>query len=298
MSAHPLAAVAARRGRVLAAVGPHVAGPVDGGAAGRAAQAAVRVLPSGCQYGAVYRSLLPLIGTTPDAAVVRRLAWAIAADSASLRAGRPVWPAAVPRDPAPAVLQILATRRLPDFAGRPDPAGGFRVRCRLRISVGRGAPAEFDVVWGSRYIHYLAVHPTGLGFARPPRGAGRGDDRPVVGRPYQHYETLVGMLVRASVRTDADARPAVDAVRCPPGLAAFNRALTEMRWRATFACPFGYTHPCHACPKGQPSCPAACRPLDLVTGPCRGCGRADAEADPYWAAGVCRRCDAAGKRPF
>jgi hypothetical protein len=104
---------------------------------------------------------------------------------------------------------------------------------------------------------YFAVRPGGLGFVRRTGDPG--------GRPYQHYSTLVGMRFGCGLSVDPKTgRHTLSALRCPAGARAHNRALTEMRWRATFSCPFAFAHPCHACPKGQTSCPAACRPLDLV----------------------------------
>lgn len=283
-TSHPLAAVAKRRDRVAAAVtgaiGPRGFDPA------RAAEAALAHLPPGVDYSAVYRSLLPL-GTSPSPATIREAAWAIAADLGSLRAKTPVYPPSVPAAATPVFVQFMAARRV--YSKRSDDE--TKTRYRVRVVQGRAAPISFDVVWADRLIRYRAIHPTGLGFSRPPRG-----ERPAkVGAfMYQHPDTLVGMLAKADLLADPkEGRPKLDNVRGTPSIRAYNMALTAMRARQTFTCPFSFpfpAHPCHRCPKGQTSCPAAVRPSDLVVAACSTCRVSDGLADPAWTGNPCVKC--------
>lgn len=291
--AHPLAQIIGRRDRVLAAVtGANPPPTWDGPAISNVAAAVLGVLPPKVQYSAVYRSFLPLIGTSPDRQLLRRVAHAIAGDVETLRADKPVWPLALPTSPTEVTFQVVAARRLPPPKNVPAGVSGFQIRYRVRVVAGPGCPLEADTVWSSKYVRYVACHPDGLGFqarARPGVQA--------KGRPYQHYATLVGMIARADLSRPEAAKVKLDNVRCSDSLRDYNRALTEMRWRSTFACPGSFTHPCHDCDRGQDACPAACHPQTLThLTACPACGRS-ALTDPYWASGVCTRCDADGKRP-
>jgi len=265
-------------------------GVVLGGAGvARAAEAAATVLPPGCKYSAVYKSLLACIAEKPDSAAVREVCWALAADPPALRADRVVGPGQLPPDEAEVVVQFLAATRV---AGRPGAAAasGFLVRYRAQILVGPGAPHVFEFVWSSRFVSLFAGRTDGLGF----RGRMRAN-RPAAGRAYRHYSTLVGMR---AVLTVAPGPRGVEVrgAKCPGGLRGHNQSLTEMRYRNGFRCPFDYEHHCQFCPKGQASCPAAVRPRDLVVRACRACGR-EAEHDPAWDMTVCVGCRADGRRP-
>lgn len=302
--AEAIAAVFARRDRVLAAVLTAIGGtPLDSAAADRAAAAAVRELPARCRYDAVYRSLTALVvpptSLAPvDPTTLRAWAWALAGNVPALRAGTAVYPPALPGRPTRVPVQVMAAHRFPDGRAAPGATpAGFRVRYRLLVLAGPGCPLTANVTWSSRYVAYLATHPHGPGFAgrrdlaRPPRPGATARRR-----PYRHYATLVGMRLSVELSVDPDGRPRAAHARCPAAFRAAAVALTAMRWRDGFACPFSFAHPCHQCPKGQASCPAACRPADLVDRPCVGCGRT-APFDPYWADRVCVRCAQLGKKP-
>lgn len=289
-----------RRGLLIAALGVWASRAPTGDELGALAGQLLRLLPEDIPLSAVYRSLAAAAAIHPGRALsqieLRDLAWALAGDTKGLKAGRAVYPPEISAEASDALVQVLACRRLPP--GRGEEPDGFRVRYRGRVLAGRGTPAVFEWVWSSKFVSFLARRPDGLGFA--PRGK--------AGRPYQHHSTLVGMRFKASLYREAgrfaatgSGRVRLESIRCPGSLRAFNQALTEMRLRTTFACPFGYSHACHTCPKGQktpsgdPSCPAACRPTDLETKPCPACQRPDAEFDPAWPSTVCAHCQAKGK---
>ncbi len=282
MAAHPLAAVARRRDRVAAAI-TGTLGPTGFDAA-RAAEAALRILPARVDYSAVYRSLLPLAGPTVSPATIREASWAVAGDIPGLRSGRPVYPPTLPGTPTKVVIQFLAARRVPPRGPADDP----KTRYRVRVVSGRGCPLVIEVTWPDRFVRYRAVHPTGLGFARPPRG----NRTPGPGRPFHHPDTLVGMLARVTLEVDPrDGKPKLSDVRGTDAFRTYNRALTELRWRAGgFRCPFNFTHHCHDCLKGQASCPAAVRPLDVIPMPCGVCHTPDAPTDPAWPGIPCIKC--------
>lgn len=278
---HPFEKTAKRRDRVLQVLGREFISTADAEAIRRAVEGILPVLPKSCRYDAIYRSLLPLLGARPDFSLLRRVAGAMAGDLASLRRGRPVWPPHIDPEAHTVTVQVLAARRVAEF--RPGRSLGFPVLYRLRIVKGVGVGAEVDIRLSSRFIQYLAIRPNGLGFARPPRG-----DKLPKYRAYQHFETMVGMLVRLELSME-EGKPKVDNLRCTGALLAYNRALTEMRWRSTFPCPFRYDHACHQCPKGQESCPAATHPVDYQNRMCPSCLETE-EFDPFWGDGICRRC--------
>lgn len=287
---HPLAAVSRRRDRLIGVITTsRLTTAWTGTDIGRITDLMLKVLPAKCQYGAVYQSLVGLTGKIPTQDEIKKLTHALAGDVQSLKNGKAVWPPVIPTTPAKVVVQFVAARRLPDRKFD-NPTAGFRIRYRLRILKGRACPTDVDVVWSSKFVQFVAAKQDGLGFARPPRG-----DKFAKGRPYQHYDSLVGMLATVDVSINADGKTEVSPPRCGAGITAYNRQLTEMRWRNGFSCPFLFDHACHACPKGQQSCPAACRPLDLVTKLCPGCQK-EAAFDPYWPSQVCKRCDSSGKK--
>lgn len=276
-------AVLARRDRLFDAVassaGPGVLG---GDGVARAADAAAGELPRSCRYDAVYRTLLPAVSQDAASPVVRDLCWALAANISRLRDGQSVAPGVFDPGESKVVVQFVAAART--FSRRTDGSPGFPVRYRARVLVGPGAPATLEVTWSSRFVAYFATQPRGLGFARR--------DKP--GRHYLHYSTLVGMRAVSVVAPGARG-PRITKSSCPAGLRKFNRAVTEMRYRAGFECPFGYDHHCHVCPKGQSSCPAAVRQLDLVEQVCTVCHSPSAH-DVAWSSRVCVNCRATGRR--
>lgn len=283
-----LTRVVGRRDRLAALLLAESAGGFDGAAAGRVTDAALAFLPTGVRYDTLYRSLVAVFGDrlAPDRA--KEVAWAIAGNTQTLRAGVPAYPPTLPQKATPAAIQVVAVRRMDQGKKRrtPTPGDGFRVRLRLRVLYGAACPTVFEVTWGSKFVAFVAGRV--LGFTKPAR-PGRQTQAPSIGRPYQHYSTTTGLRFSADLTAGPDGKPALTNLRCGPSFKAHNRALTEMRWRATFACPFAFTHPCHQCPKGQASCPAACRPLDLIPLPCPRC-RDRGAADPTWSRLACVHC--------
>jgi hypothetical protein len=282
--------IASRREKLLAAASRCVDGDevVDGPALGRMTDAVTKLLPAECTYDAVYKSLSPLLGAVINPTKLRDAAWAVAANVPMLKKGEAPYPPRITTTPSVVTLQVLAARRAPEIknAGKAD---AFSVLFRGRVVRGFGCPLVVEWRWSSKFVAYRASRPDGFGFSRPKY------NKPSTGRPYQHYSTLVGMRFTAELSAAADGRRVVENVRCGSGLRAHNQALTEMRHRTTFACPFDFTHPCHHCPKGQASCPAACHPQDIVVRACAFCGR-QAEHDDYWGTGVCVRCSDSGRR--
>lgn len=280
-----------RRERILAAVFQCTdrGEKVDGAAVGRMADATTKLLPDGCEYDAVYRSFTPLLGSEPTRDTLKNVAWALAANIDLLKNGTPPFPAKIPSVPTRATIQVLAARRLPQRKSGPKKPG-FPVSYRGRVIAGPGCPLVIEWTWSSSYVAFISSRPSpfGLGFSRQKYG------KPQTGRPYQHFTTLVGMRFSPLVSV-ADGRVKLDEVKCGSGLRDHNRALTEMRFRSTFACPFEFTHPCHHCPKGQSSCSAACHPIDYVTKVCAACNR-EADHDEFWKLGVCTRCAGDGRR--
>jgi len=258
---------------------------LSGDSINAAAEAAITVLPKGCKYDAVYRSLLPLLAKHADDDV-RKVCWSLAADVESLRAGLPVAPGRLPNEPTELVVQVVANRRMPSKRAS---NGNFPVLFRVQSMVGFGAPHRFDFVCSSKFLSYLATQPNGIGYAGRPKFG-----HAPQGRPYKSFRTYVGMRFAATVLAQ-DKRASVTKFRCSGAMREFNRKVMEMRWRQGFTCPFGFTHHCHDCPKGQNSCPAAVRPLDLVDQLCPAC-TAMAPHDPFWNQNVCVTCASKGRK--
>lgn len=282
--------IASRREKLLAAASRCVdrGEVVDGPTLGRMTDAVTKLLPVDCTYDSVFKSLSPFLGAVIDPVKLRDAAWAMAANVPMLKAGEAPYPPRITTTPSAVTIQVLATRKAPEPKHAPK-TDALNVLFRGRVVRGFGCPLVIEWRWSSKFVSFRAARPDGFGFARPRY------NKPATGRPYQHFSTLVGMRFSADLSVSADGKKVVDSVRCGAGLRAHNQALTEMRYRTTFACPFEYTHPCHHCPKGQTSCPAACRPQDLVVRVCAACGR-EAEHDDYWDTGVCVRCAGDGRR--
>jgi hypothetical protein len=277
--------VLARRDRLVAAFSSALANEeaLDPGAVPRVTAALVGALPRGVAYGAVFRTVSALAGPRPDAATVRAWSWALAANLPALRAGEPVTPGRFVPDRR-VTVQVTAGRRLNRRPGA-EPAA----RYRGRVVVGPGTPADVEWTWSLRFVGFFAARPGGLGFER--RGTA---ERPNP-HPYEHYSTLMGMRFTAEIDT-ASGRPRLEDCACPGGLCKQNRRLIAMRRRRGWVCPFQYAHPCHQCPKGQASCPAAVRRADLVRAVCSRCA-ADFTYDPAWPPPTCSNCtDRKGRR--
>ena len=256
----------------------------DGNGIGRLAEAVMKVLPTGCQYDAVYQSFTPLIGMPPNDKTIRDLCWALAGNIKLLRAGTAIKLGKIPATPTSVIGQFLASRKMPSKADR----AGFPIRYRILILSGPGTATRFECTLSSRYIAYFATRPDGLGFAGRRHAANKH------GRHYHHFSTLVGMRVILSIRAHEHGI-AICGLRCSSSLRAYNQNLTEMRWRNGFTCPFDYDHHCHQCPKGQNSCPASCHSVDYVTQVCPVC-HTESLYDPAWSSSVCIRCGSLGRR--
>jgi hypothetical protein len=273
-----LKTVFTRRDRAFNAVWLYLSGidRVDANSVARTAEIVLSEFPVRCRYDAVFRTLSVLIGTTPDHTVIRDLLWAAASNIDILRRGDPIVAHRISTDPTDVTIQVLAAIRLQKSR---EPAARFRGR----IIAGPGCPARIEWNWSLRFVAYIASRPDGLGFSRPTHNY-----KPSTGHRYQHFSTLVGMRFIAAVGI-LDGRIKVTTVRCPGGLRSHNETLTAMRWRDNFVCPFAFAHPCHVCPKGQNSCPAACHPLDLIDRLCSVCAEPYA-ADPSWETQSCPKC--------
>lgn len=73
---------------------------------------------------------------------------------------------------------------------------------------------------------------------------------------------------------------------------AWCRGIMRKRLRDGFACPANYADdfPCHSCPAGLTSCPAACHAEDYLIGRCETCKRDKTHLDPLIDLDTCIEC--------
>jgi hypothetical protein len=88
--------------------------------------------------------------------------------------------------------------------------------------------------------------------------------------------------------------PQFDKPGFPASLFKHNRKVIKRRFRVDpgYKCPIGLPSdfPCHHCPKGYKSCPAAVHREDWVKKACPGCNREDAPFDPGFPSNLCVDC--------
>lgn len=248
---------------------------IDGPALSQITSKVLEELPPKCRYDTLHRTLTVLLDTKPKPTDIRVLAAAIAANAPQLRTQNPIVPGRIPIVPTRVLIQVTASRKRPTFNKDAADAAQYRGR----ILIGPGAPTEIEWAWSLKFVGYYASHPDGFGFDRL--------NKPT-GRPYRHFSSLVGMRFTVNVCREAD-RVKVGDVKCAGTHRVRNQALTAMRNRKDFACPFAFEHACHLCPKGQVSCPAAHRHDDLETVTCNTCSE-PFTVDPAWPTPTCDAC--------
>lgn len=218
----------------------------------------------GLPPGAARTSLAGLVGCRPGRPELERLGWRLAAGAAAMAVGGEVRPVATVDAWQWCPFQVTRVLRRSD-------RGKSEFVVRIRYLAGTVAAEAVDLRWSSARVRMLAWE---FGFAR-------GSDDRRGRRALDAPEQLV--LLRAYGLLPAKAQEFVPVEVKAFRLAAWNRAVLAKRYReGGFQCPAGRPRafPCHRCPVGYVSCPAATHRETYVTGDCPQCGAAGVAVDP------------------
>ena len=229
---------------------------------------------------AVRESCMSLGGQALTARKCRELAWRLAANLETLRAGRPVTPWVRQDEPEWVAVQVTGARyaiqkRAADRRGRPG--------LDMRFTVLTGTPAATTIAefWSDQKVDAVAYN---IGFKRKPPMY-KADRTEVFGCRFW-------ALVEPRLSLGG---PKFYRVHATPAFEASNAALIKKRRRIKFPCPMAYTHECHRCPVGaggEDRCPAATHRADYEFKKCETCGRENAafDTDPAYVNDYCLRC--------
>lgn len=151
-----------------------------------------------------------------------------------------------------------------------------------RVLAGTSTSMLIDFLWKHKFCKFISSE---LGFSAP------------WGKlPFTRMEELVGLRFYALMMRPTkdqevkERRPWFRQVSAPPGLVTYNRTLIKRRRRIKFACPRGYSHPCHFCHIGYRDCELAVHPRTYVRDNCTAC-KQESWFDPNTVAmGVCVLC--------
>lgn len=202
------------------------------------------------------------------------LAWRVAGNLDSLRAGRPVLPWSPGRDLVWAPIEVQAV--LPAINKR----GVIVADCDVVGLSGPLAAVRFVKRWTKPEYGFFSSH---FGYTPPWK-------KPPM--PFRHRDELVGMRFFGLIDPERSSpgRPGFRHIRVATSMLEHNRRLIRVRARVD-PCPRGYTHLCHFCTVGRDSCAAATHPFPYFQAECTGCGAPDAAFDPAFSETLCVACD-------
>lgn len=206
-------------------------------------------------YKSIYESVRNLAGQELDEKTLKDTAWRLAGNIETLQQGSyvPTWSVQLQEEWVP--LQITNVE-MTKYRGE--------VKARVTFKVLAGSPCPMDIVQTWSYNVCSVVATQHLGFS------------PSFGDfPYRHFKDLVSMQFHGEITPErcTDGKPGFHAMKGTSATIANNRAIMKMRQRLNFVCMEGYepTVECRLCWRGYESCPAACRPRDLVAKHCPTC---------------------------
>lgn len=223
-------------------------------------------------YDPVFESVRYLAGRLLTDSEIEQLAWLLAGNLPSLKAGNPVhaWTCQTAEEWVPLqVLRVLDTR---------DQYQRYCHEVRLRVLAGTPAGRSVTVRWSTRNVQYVAGQ---IGFSAPFREYPYSTAAEIVGL------RLYGKLEPARSKTD----PGFHEIRCPASMQKRNRdAVLKLRMRIDCNCPQNFTFPCHTCPFGSDRCPAGTHPVTYQVGTCPVCNGDDSLFDPDTNNTACVKC--------
>ncbi len=221
---------------------------------------------------ALKKSLLALTGQPLTRAALAAMAWRLAGNLTSLKAGQPVLPWSRQQKAEWVPLQII------DAKPRMSKKGRKGSLLQFRVLAGSPCTRLIEKFWSREFCAVVARR---LGFSRFRSGK----------YPWQHPKQMVGMrlLVEITPQLSRDG-PDFEHVHPASGsLLAYNRSLLRARTPATRTCPRRFTHPCHLCAVGMDRCDLATHARTYVTRLCRVC-RENKLHDPATNEDLCMDC--------
>lgn len=247
-----------RRDAIVAhALSQYLTQPVD---VDRLTHLLLEVLPSGLSYDQIFESVRPLAGSPLAEVDALRLAWRLAGNIRTLKAGLPVVPWTVQQADEWVPLQIL---RLQKTRNSKDKLG---YEVTTRVLAGSPAPMKLMSFWSLRILKFIAFK-TGFSW-----------------RTYKfaHGVELVGLRFYGLIEAARSrGKPEFHEIECPASMKAWNREMVlKLRFRVGLKCPAGFNHACYQCAYGYDRCPAGTHARTYEVGPCAGCGVPNAPFDP------------------
>lgn len=173
---------------------------------------------------------------------------------------------------------------------RPERRKNPTTRFTIQLVTGLAAGMRTQVWWDVERCYVVSVV---TGFDRPAN---------TIGSEPRHYlftapPQLVGIYGEAFISGTESSKvgaPVLTQFKCTDHLRALNRVLIKKRFRVEdgYDCPRGFpvTYPCHHCPVGYGTCPAAVHARDFVTNACDYCKDPEAVFDPDWSLDRCVNC--------
>lgn len=225
-------------------------------------------LPAAVSQPAVFDSVRALAGTRLSKRAAYELAWRIAGNIETLKAGRPVlpWTRQLEDELVPVCVEGVRPYKRKTVSG-------YLLECR---AVG-GSPAAMLITQFFSQNSCRAISQT-LGFSAP-WGA----------YPYTTAMHFLNLLFFAHVEAERSReQPAFSKVSVSGSMQRDNRGLIEVRTRAR-PCPDGYEHSCLHCWLGADQCMFATHQRTYVTRYCDAC-QTDAFFDPKDSGLLCVRC--------
>jgi hypothetical protein len=198
------------------------------------------------------------------------LAWRLAGNAASFRAGRPAraWTTQVADEWVP--LEILRA------VDKRDDRDRLVVTYTLRVWAGTACPRLISVVWTRPQVLMVARR---IGFTKR------------TGRfPYLEASQLVGLHLLGKCEVGlSERKPVFQEVDIAPSTLKRNQDLLKMRILRQPPCPARLAILCHRCAHGADVCPAATHPVSYES---RHCPRCESQAfwDPADDTSLCVTC--------
>jgi hypothetical protein len=228
---------------------------------------------------ALRNSAAALASTTPTIADLRMLFWRLAGNVHKLKAGYPILPWVIQREPEWMPLQIVDVRLLRNVKG------AVVAEYTCRVLAGSAAGMLVKRTFTRKTCAMLAKD---MGFGDRYRIAkqNRTGKRKRTVHPFSSFADFVGLRFYGLFDSETcDSKPKFWHVSAPPSAKSYNRQILKQRARIDFTCPFGYTHSCSLCFVGYDSCPVATHPRTYSLGQCSVCKESD-----WFDSGISRDC--------